>query len=103
MTPNLILVQPLAVFPPAASLTSIGLTTTGAAQLRANHRKTIVVAPCLPALDRNLVELILAELFVDLADLPLAKGYAPNTNKPPDTPSQPANLVQTKNLMRDGT
>ncbi len=59
------------------------------------------MAPGLPALDRNLVELILAELFVDLADLPPAKGHAPTSNKPSDTPAQPANLVQTKNLIRD--
>ncbi len=40
------------------------------------HRKTIVVAPGLPALDRTVVELILAELFVDLAELPPAKGLS---------------------------
>ena len=88
--------------PPATSLTAVGFTASGTTPLPTAHRKTIVVAPGLPALDRTVVELILAELFVDLAELPPAKGHAPAaTNRPLDSLTQPANPVQPKRLIPD--
>ncbi len=41
----------------------------------------VVVAPGLPSLDKLLVETILSDQFVDLAEIPPAKGSAPVTNK----------------------
>ncbi len=41
----------------------------------------VVVAPGLPSLDKLLVETILSDQFVDLAEMPPAKGSAPAANK----------------------
>ncbi len=100
--PPCIQVRALAHPPPVTSLTSVGLTASGTTPLPTAHCKTIVVAPGLPALDRTMVELILAELFVDLAELPPAKGHAPAaTNRPLDSLTQPANPVKPKRLIPD--
>ena len=67
----------------AATLTSVfsggSLSASGTSSLGAGGNPkasdTIVVAPGVPALKRSLVEVILAGKFVDLGELPPAKGF----------------------------
>lgn len=63
-----------------------------------------MVAPGLPALDKTLVDIILMNQFVDLTDVPPAKGRSPGTNKLLEGHLilvQPMDLLQTKRLIPD--
>ena len=59
-------------------LTSIGVIPTTTVSPLTAIRKTVVVAPGLPSLDKSLVEQILSDQFIDL---PPAKGCAPTSSK----------------------
>ncbi len=89
------------LIPPTDDLVSIGLsvpTAPHSSWTTSMTPKFVVVAPGLPSLDRNLVDLILTNQFIDLADLPPARGRTPATNKLLEGHIllvQPADLLQT--------
>ncbi len=63
-----------------------------------------MVSQGLPALEKTLVELILSDQFVDLTDIPPAKGRSPAASKLLEGQIllvQPADFLQTKRLIPD--
>ncbi len=101
------------IMPPTSVLASLGIGQSthpqgGVAQAPREpappQSPTLVVAPGLPALRRGLVEVILAGQYVDLTELPPARGYTKPTSALLEGQLillQPGETIQAKRLIPD--